>query len=332
MYGGIPYSFHRTVTILNTFWLTSYIFPADASNSGGPSTTTSDAGQSLVPVHLIARPSKTKAARKDISYTGAAHSSKNADDGDGDDEGDGDGDDDEGYTVRVTAKNKSIASAVASTSTDRNETTEHAGATSASSSATAPAASQSDADTAAADALVVIALLAHKFVRKRLHYQVRWSGPPKADTWEPAATLNCAALVERYRVDHPDAVLSDGNAADNRAAATVARAAQDIEYEVEQILGHRGELRSFEYLIRWKGYATEYDTWEPESTLCCPDLLREYQQAHAGQFGKRLVKVPPRKRAKFGPEHDYEVRFFVGLFICFLQNGVILSFDMLDIC
>lgn len=29
-------------------------------------------------------------------------------------------------------------------------------------------------------------------------------------------------------------------------------------------------------LIRWKGYGEESDTWEPESTVNCPELLKEY--------------------------------------------------------
>ena len=59
------------------------------------------------------------------------------------------------------------------------------------------------------------------------------------------------------------------------------------EWEVERILTH--ELRSQGknrpkqrwFLVRWKGYAPEFDTWEPESHLKnCPEILREYFQSH----------------------------------------------------
>lgn len=30
------------------------------------------------------------------------------------------------------------------------------------------------------------------------------------------------------------------------------------------------------YLIRWKGYGADSDTWEPENTLSCPDLISKY--------------------------------------------------------
>jgi transposase InsO family protein len=41
---------------------------------------------------------------------------------------------------------------------------------------------------------------------------------------------------------------------------------QDV-YEVERILNHRGEGDNREYLIRWKGYGSKDDTWEPVSNL-----------------------------------------------------------------
>ena len=36
------------------------------------------------------------------------------------------------------------------------------------------------------------------------------------------------------------------------------------EYEVEAILGHRGKPGRRTFLIRWKGYSTAEDMWEPE--------------------------------------------------------------------
>ena len=39
------------------------------------------------------------------------------------------------------------------------------------------------------------------------------------------------------------------------------------EYEVEAILRHRGKPGHHTFLIRWKGYSTAEDTWEPERNL-----------------------------------------------------------------
>ena len=48
------------------------------------------------------------------------------------------------------------------------------------------------------------------------------------------------------------------------------------EYEVEAIVGHRGPTVVRQYLIRWKCYDSEYDTFEPRSNVH-PDLIKEYE-------------------------------------------------------
>ena len=64
-----------------------------------------------------------------------------------------------------------------------------------------------------------------------------------------------------------------------------------LEYEVEQILGHRlvkrGRKTSTEYLINWRGQGPEYNTWEPE------DALRNSQELLA-EF-KAKAPLPERK-------------------------------------
>ena len=49
------------------------------------------------------------------------------------------------------------------------------------------------------------------------------------------------------------------------------------EYEVEQILDTREKGRKIEYLIHWKGYRHDEDTWEPLKNLThCQQLVRQF--------------------------------------------------------
>jgi hypothetical protein len=57
-------------------------------------------------------------------------------------------------------------------------------------------------------------------------------------------------------------------------------------YEVEKILADRISRGKKQYLLKWKGYPDEENSWVPAQDLDAPDLLREYQQ--------RLRKTSPR--------------------------------------
>lgn len=47
------------------------------------------------------------------------------------------------------------------------------------------------------------------------------------------------------------------------------------------------------FLIRWKGYEPESDTWEPESTLDCSELIAEFKSN-----SKKKDKTKSKGRAK----------------------------------
>lgn len=50
------------------------------------------------------------------------------------------------------------------------------------------------------------------------------------------------------------------------------------EYEVKDIVGHKTERGVSYFLIRWKGYTKADDTWEPEDTLNCPEIIERYKK------------------------------------------------------
>ena len=57
--------------------------------------------------------------------------------------------------------------------------------------------------------------------------------------------------------------------------------AGDTEYEVENILDSRLHRAKLQYLVKWKGYGPEENSWEPESNLAnSKKLLDQFHHAH----------------------------------------------------
>ncbi|XP_041376692.1 chromodomain Y-like protein 2 [Gigantopelta aegis] len=58
-------------------------------------------------------------------------------------------------------------------------------------------------------------------------------------------------------------------------------------YEVQQILGKRDIKGYVEYFVRWKGFSSDWDTWEPAENLSnCKNLITEYDKKHKNQAVK----------------------------------------------
>jgi hypothetical protein len=62
------------------------------------------------------------------------------------------------------------------------------------------------------------------------------------------------------------------------------------EYEVEEIADSRVSRGKFQYLVKWKGYTAEHNTWEPESNL-------KNAQTHIKNFHRKYPSAPHRIRA-----------------------------------
>jgi len=68
----------------------------------------------------------------------------------------------------------------------------------------------------------------------------------------------------RKLTDHPPPIIIDG----------------EPEWEVEEILDSHWHWRRFQYLVKWKGYSHEHNSWESASEVSVPELIAEFHRKH----------------------------------------------------
>jgi len=73
-------------------------------------------------------------------------------------------------------------------------------------------------------------------------------------------------ITGRNTEDHPLPIVIDG----------------EPEWEVEEILDSRWHRRRFQYLIKWKGYGHEHNSWESASEVSTPELTVEFHHENPG--------------------------------------------------
>ncbi|KAF7273788.1 chromobox protein homolog 5-like [Rhynchophorus ferrugineus] len=62
------------------------------------------------------------------------------------------------------------------------------------------------------------------------------------------------------------------------------------EYVVEKIIDCRIKSGVKEYLLKWIGYDDKDNTWEPESNLDCPSLIKAFEADRAAKEAERSKK------------------------------------------
>lgn len=177
-------------------------------------------------------------------------------------------------------------------------------------------------------------IIGHKFEKKNRLFLVRWKDcGPDDDTWEPESSLACPEIISKYIENNPEAEKSAGSrkrpatkeksavpskrsraknptstTTDNDSNADDDAANGEEEYEVEAIVKHKIERGKTSFLIRWKNYDSSGDTWEPESSLSCPEIISKYKEEHMKDVPSKPKREAKPKKEKSEKEYEVQVR------------------------
>ena len=78
---------------------------------------------------------------------------------------------------------------------------------------------------------------------------------------------------------------------------------EDELYVVEAIIDHRGEPGNREYLVRWKNYTKEDDSWIPPAIFTDPEMINIYWRRLGVKPTKRQLE---REKILYSPPKPYK--------------------------
>ncbi|KAL5274889.1 hypothetical protein ACFFRR_001119 [Megaselia abdita] len=134
-----------------------------------------------------------------------------------------------------------------------------------------------------------------------LYYLIRWKGYTAADdTWERATDLSCDDLIASYikkNQNKKTAQSATKQPPKKRKKEEEEDADPEKEYEVEKIISILETKKGNVFRIRWKGFRSTQDTWEPEENLNCKDLIEKFLKKHKDQlqFSSKSLREEPKR-------------------------------------
>ena len=86
--------------------------------------------------------------------------------------------------------------------------------------------------------------------------------------------------------------------------------AEEEEYSVDKIQDKRIANGKVEYLLSWRGYGPEENTWEPKENLDCSDVIKAFKDSLKDKKRPATGSHGSEKKVKKHPEENTRVRGF----------------------
>jgi hypothetical protein len=85
--------------------------------------------------------------------------------------------------------------------------------------------------------------------------------------------------------------------------------AEEEEYSVDKIQDKRIANGKVEYLLSWRGYGPEENTWEPKENLDCPDVIKAFKDSLKDKKDLQLAHMDRKKKSRNTPKkiHGFAV-------------------------
>jgi hypothetical protein len=158
-----------------------------------------------------------------------------------------------------------------------------------------------------------------------------WGDTDQLVTFEPRATSPQLAKLGTTRaraVEHAERYLE---ADTDESESDV----EDLAHEVATICDKRMRAGVAQYKVRWKGYASDDDTWEPMQNLSGASAMvarfeTELERQRRGAAGNRVVSVPPAEPRPAGDVRSQTAAVSITVTKSFIERGTVTG--LFDLC